>query len=148
MIPLRVSKTLEHVWRLRPRALNLIEHAWNYLKRFYNVSTIHRGQEIELQSWVSLYQKGRGGKNSSKKEMKIHLICENFRNWVKSCPLALFPYLILENHRDWACIYQDSRLFFLYSSLFILKWSLAAVVQSPDERESPWDTEEVEQGPL
>ena len=32
--------------------------------------------------------------------MKILLICENFRNRVKSCPLALFPYLILENHRD------------------------------------------------
>ena len=63
-------------------------------------STIYRGQEIELQSRVSLSQKGRGGKTSSKKEMKIHLICENFRNRVRSCPLALFPYLILENHRD------------------------------------------------
>ena len=63
-------------------------------------STIHRGQDIELQSRVSLSQKGRGGKTSSKKEMKIQLICENFRNRVKSCLLALFPYVILENHRD------------------------------------------------
>ena len=33
---------------------------------FLNVSSIHRGQEIELQSHVSLSQKGRGGKTSSK----------------------------------------------------------------------------------
>ena len=80
--------------------LHLIEHVWNYPNKFLNVSSTQRDQEIELQSWVSLSQKGRGGKTSSKKEMKIHLICENFRNRVKSCPLALFPYLILENHRD------------------------------------------------
>ena len=67
---------------------------------FKTTLLIHRGQEIELQSRVSLSQKGRGGKTFSKKEMKIHLICENFRNRVKSCPLALFPYLILENHTD------------------------------------------------
>ena len=78
--------------------LHLIEHVWNNPNN--KVSTIHRGQEIELQSRVSLSLKGQGGKTSSKKEMKIHLVCENFRNRVKSCPLALFPYLILENHRD------------------------------------------------
>ena len=47
---------------------------------FKNVSTIHRGQEIELQSRVSLSQKAQGGQTSSKKEMKIQSICENFRN--------------------------------------------------------------------
>ena len=66
--------------------------------------------------------------------MKIHLICENFRNRVKSCPLSLFPSLILDNHRDWVRFYQDSGLFFLDSSLFILKWSLAAVVTSRSQK--------------
>ena len=83
-------------------------HVWNYANHFYNVSSIHRGQEIELQRRVPLSQKGRGGKTSSKKEIKIHLICENFLNTVKSCPLALFLYFNFENHRDWTHFFQDS----------------------------------------
>ena len=51
-------------------------------KQGFKTTTIHRGQEIELQSRVSLSQKGQGGPTSSKKEMKIHLICDHFRNRV------------------------------------------------------------------
>ena len=57
-----------------------------------------------------------------------------YRPTLASSPI--FLYLIWENHRDWASFHQDSGLFFLYCSLFILKWSLKAVVQSTDERES------------
>ena len=81
---------------------------------------------------------------TSKKKMKIHLICENFRNRVKSCPLALFLYLILENHRDWTRFFQDSWLFFLYCTLFILKRSPLTLFLYLDERESRWAMGEVE----
>ena len=72
---------------------------------FQNVSTIHRGQEIELQSRVSLSQKGQGGKTSSKKEMKIHLICEHFRNRVKFGlpePYLYFVFVFEVGH----CLYS------------------------------------------
>ena len=35
----------------------------------FNVSTVHRGQEVELQRWVSFSQKQGGSETSSKKGM-------------------------------------------------------------------------------
>ena len=69
-------------------------------KQCFKTSTDHRGQEIELKSRVSLSRKAQGGQTSSKKEMKIHLICEHFRNRVKFGLPAPYLYFVFENHRD------------------------------------------------
>ena len=47
-------------------------------KQCFKSLSIHRGQEIELQSWVSLSRKQGGGPTSSQKEKEIHIILDHF----------------------------------------------------------------------